>query len=159
MKYFARAFAPVGVQTPSPTTIVLGAFGDIVDLGRGNFYLSWYPASRLGWSTALSPPSWPRELVADEATRRTDQIIDGLSTVVPSVECFRRTSGDSSLCGGVIYALGTTDVSDPGSGFHARHNVGPRSVGSYHTVDTGKMTLAPMFAVDVADRIEAAGDV
>jgi hypothetical protein len=86
-----------------------------------------------------------------------NQIIDGLSTVVPSVACFRRTIADASVGGGVIYALGSTDVSDPGSGFHERHDVGPRSFGGYHTVDTGKMTLAPLFALDVADRIDAAG--
>jgi glycine/D-amino acid oxidase-like deaminating enzyme len=157
MKYFARVFAPVGAETPPSTTVVLGAFGDIVDFGGGNFYLSWYPACRLGWSSALSPPNWPSALVAHEARRRTSQIIDGLAAVAPSVASFQGTIADATVGGGIIYAQGSTDVSDPRSGFHERYDVGPRSFGGYHTVDTGKMTLAPLFALDVADRIDGTG--
>ena len=59
----------------------------------------------------------------------------------------------SEVNGGIIYALGATDVNDPGSGLHQRARVGPRSYGRYHSVDTGKYSLAPLFAKIVADRI------
>ena len=55
--------------------------------------------------------------------------------------------------GGVIYARGDTDVDDEASELHERHRVGPFTHGAYHSVDTGKYTLAPLFALKLADRI------
>ncbi len=58
--------------------------------------------------------------------------------------------------GGVIVAWGETDIDDPASGLHERHAIGPRSHGRYHSVDTGKLTMAPRFGKLAADRILAA---
>jgi hypothetical protein len=57
---------------------------------------------------------------------------------------------------GIIFAWGDTDVHDPASRLHERHSVGPRSFGRYHSVNTGKYTLAPLFARQLAERIGAA---
>ena len=57
--------------------------------------------------------------------------------------------------GGVIFAWGESDIDDSASGLHERYATGPLSVGRYHTVDTGKLTTAPMYARAVADRIRA----
>ena len=57
------------------------------------------------------------------------------------------------LRGGAIVAWGASDIADPDSGLHERWRVGPRSYGPYHSVDTGKYCLAPLFAMEVADRI------
>ena len=40
---------------------------------------------------------------------------------------------------------------------HERHAIGPSSHGHYHSVDTGKLTMAPRFARLLADRILASG--
>lgn len=59
---------------------------------------------------------------------------------------------------GVIHARGTTDIDDPGSGFHERHAIGPRSFGRYHSADTGKYTTAPLFARRLAERLAGTPD-
>jgi hypothetical protein len=57
------------------------------------------------------------------------------------------------VAGGAIFALGETDIDDPESRLHERYKVGITSVGNYHSVDTGKYSLAPLLASRVADRI------
>ena len=155
MKYFART-APIPGRAALPsTTIVLGPFGDVVDYGDGaETYLSWYPVGRRGWSEAVEPPDWPTVLDGDEAAMVVRGISDGLSGVVSEAgRVLVERPERAAVHGGVIYALGSTDVSDPLSKLHYRDRVGPRSYGSYHTVDTGKSTLAPLFAMQLADRI------
>ena len=58
--------------------------------------------------------------------------------------------------GGIIFAWGASDIDNPGSELHARHDVGPTSRGRYHTVDSGKYTMIPLFARRVAERIRPA---
>ena len=56
---------------------------------------------------------------------------------------------------GAIVAIGTSDVDDAASELHDRKRIGVWSHGGYHSVDPGKLTTAPMFAVTAADRVEA----
>jgi hypothetical protein len=55
--------------------------------------------------------------------------------------------------GGVIFALGNTDVDNQESKLHTRHEVGIRSFGNYHSVNTGKYTMVPYLALKMAQRI------
>jgi len=81
-------------------------------------------------------------------------IYRGLCPILPELHHVSPDAiASSDVGGGIIYALGHTDVGDPGSCLHERYRVGPRSFGRYHTVDTGKYTLAPLFAMLTADRI------
>ena len=154
MKYFARLPVPVGAATPPNTTVVLGPFGDVVDLGNGDLYVSWYPAGRRGWSTEIEPPDWPTEPEPTDREAILRGMADGLDGVLPDVAKWLRTHPETaSVRGGVIYALGQTDVHDHASRLHERRKVGPISHGRYHTVDTGKRTVAPLFALEIADRI------
>jgi hypothetical protein len=57
------------------------------------------------------------------------------------------------VAGGVIVAAGETDIDDPHSRLHTRTSVGIRSSNGYHSVDTSKYTLAPMYAIEIADRV------
>ena len=57
------------------------------------------------------------------------------------------------VTGGVIFAWGETDITNPLSELHSRHDVGPHSYGRYHSIDTGKLTLAPLFARQMADAL------
>ena len=154
MKYFVRVPGPAGAVPP--TTVVLGPFGDVVDYRTGDYFLAWYPAGRTGWSTAVSPPRWPTRPDPDEADRITRGTVDALSAVAPAVCDLAAGAppGSTDVRGGVIYALGASDVDDPASRFHQRSDVGPATAsGWYHSVDTGKYTTAPLFAVRTADRI------
>jgi hypothetical protein len=56
---------------------------------------------------------------------------------------------------GAIVAFGESDVDDAGSGLHNRTRVGVSSHGRYHSVDPGKLTTAPLFAIEAADRVGA----
>lgn len=154
MKYFVRTTFDAGeVQLPS-TTVVLGPFGDIVDLGDCHYHFSWYPAGRRGWSRESVPPAWPTVPDADELRSIVDGTFAGLSDIVPAIGALAEKHWQNcAVRGGIIFALGDTDISDPTSYLHQRHAVGPATHGAYHSVDTGKLTLAPLFAVEVADRI------
>ena len=58
--------------------------------------------------------------------------------------------------GGVIVAWGETDIDDPGSELHERHRIGVRSDRGHHSVDPGKLTMAPYFALECAERVTGA---
>lgn len=153
MRYFARASGRADRDPIRSVTIVLGPFGDLVDYGTGEYYLSWYPAGRRGWSSLIQPPDWPVRPVPSEAASIERETLRGLSGILPDLE--ERVAPDlSDVRGGVIYALGDTDVDDPQSSLHQRSEVGPIAwEGWYHSVDTGKYTTAPLFAMKTADLI------
>lgn len=149
MKYFLKA--NTSFELPS-STIVLGPFGDIVQFRNGDQYLSWYPSGLRGWTSGLRSPRWPVRPSNEDALETATEILRHLAVVVPDVA--RLSPAEVEVRGGPIYALGNTDVDDPRSRLHQRWEVGPITVeGWYHSVDTGKYTTAPLFAVDVADRI------
>jgi hypothetical protein len=147
VKRYVRMALPPGVELPS-ATIVLGPFGDLVAWDR-EAYLSWYPAGMRGVSRDIEPPAFP----APVAGELCDAIFAGLATVVPSVAGLPRHS--AALGGGVIFAWGETDIDDPASGLHERHQIGTRSVEGYHSIDTGKLTMAPVFGRAAAERVLA----
>ncbi len=151
MKYYMRGKTS-GFQLPS-STMVSGGFGDVVNYGNNDLYLCWYPVGRRGFSTDITPPSWPSELDGDEAETLVNQTLEGLTPILPAAEHARGEFEKLEVKGGVIYALGDTDIDDRESTLHQRSEVGTQSFGWYHTVDTGKYTTAPFFAVQAAGRI------
>ena len=54
---------------------------------------------------------------------------------------------------GVIVAWGHTDIDDHASELHNRHAIGVHSYGNFHSIDPGKLTMAPYFAEICAGRI------
>lgn len=154
MKYFVRLpsrYAPL--PTPS-STFVLGPFGDVVDFGDAGRYLSWYPAGRLGFTTDLEPPDWKVELSRAHSVETAGHIADGLSSVLPAVARMRSlVTNHGVVRGGVIFAHGDTDLSDAETELHQRHSIGLTSIGRYHSVNTGKLTMAPYFARQVAETL------
>jgi glycine/D-amino acid oxidase-like deaminating enzyme len=153
VKHFLRLRASqTDGYTPS-ATIVLGPFGDIVRYDHDEIFLSWYPVGRLGISSNLKPPAWPIPVGEPAAATVRTGIFDALLQLMPGLKHLHPSIAASAVNGGIIYALGDTDVNDPESRLHERYSVGPRSFGRYHTVNTGKYTLAPMFARQTADRI------
>jgi hypothetical protein len=82
--------------------------------------------------------------------------IEGLADVIPGVgQVPAAELAEGHVLGGVIYAHGHSDIDDPASVLHERHDIGPATYGRYHSVDTGKLTMAPRFARTVAERILA----
>jgi glycine/D-amino acid oxidase-like deaminating enzyme len=157
IRHFLRGRTPPLAPFVPSTTIVLGPFGDVVKYPSGDLYLSWYPAGMRGVSSDLRPPKWPRVLDERTADRVRRSTLAGLIHVIPALADL--SSDYMNACevkGGVIFGWGSTDITDPVSGLHTRANIGPFSFGRYHSIDTGKLTTAPLFAQMVAKRIRAA---
>jgi len=141
-----------GADDLPSATLVLGPFGDVVNFGGGEVYLSWYPACMLARSEAIAPgwldapplPVDPACIVC--ATRRA------LAAIVPRLEALR-PDGALTVGGGAIFAWGSSDIDDPASRLHTRHDTGVESHGRYHTVNTGKYTMGPLNALDLVARI------
>lgn len=154
IKHYVRLPCFDDVRSLPTTTVVLGPFGDIVIYDNGEAFLSWYPAGMKGLSSELSPPPWPLDLEPAASLRVRDETLKGLATIVPAVAELSPEAIESCRTkGGIIFAWGSTDIPDIASGLHERYAVGPQSYGRYHSIDTGKLTMAPYFAKTVADHI------
>ena len=119
-------------------------------------YLTWYPDCLRAMSADVTPPDWPT--YPQEPTR--SQVLQGtitaLSEIVPSLAKLDIANlPDVSVKGGVIVAWGETDIYDPASELHRRYEIGVMSKGRYHSIDPGKLTMAPYFAEACANRIAA----
>jgi hypothetical protein len=139
---------------PRSATFVSGPFGEVVSYPRGLIYLTWYPVCLRELTRALTPPEWPNLV---EGTLR-EQIVSGtvsqMSEFVLALRNLRpETLTDASVKGGAIVAVGETDIYDPKSELHNRYEIGITSDNRYHSVDPGKLTMAPYFAQQLADQI------
>lgn len=140
-------------RAPPSTTIILGAYGDVVNFSAGEFYLSWYPTFMLGHTNALDGRalrSLPKARDLDAMARAG---IEAIAAYIPGARAFARADASLAVGGGVIFARGATDISDPASGLHKRSAIGVRQNGCYLSIDTGKYCTAPMFAIEAADAI------
>ncbi len=147
LKYGVQGTLPKGVDEPQSVTFVLGPFGDVVRRANGRIYVTWYPECLAGWSSELTvPPEW-RETVEGTGTEETrrdvaTRTLRALSKLVPSLEHLRV----DSVAAGVIVAWGDSDIDQPDSELHARHAIGVHDHDGYFSIDTGKLTTAPLFA-------------
>jgi glycine/D-amino acid oxidase-like deaminating enzyme len=154
LKYGVRLRLRHGTAAMPTVTIVLGRFGDVVRIDEEEVYLSWYPACLAGISHDIVPPPWPRRPTGDVARRVIAETLGGLGELMPPLRGLTDDMvADATVAGGIIFAAGETDIDDPDSRLHMRVDIGVRSVDGYHSIDTGKYTLAPMYALEAADRI------
>jgi glycine/D-amino acid oxidase-like deaminating enzyme len=155
LKYGVSLRLPSAMTAPRSATFVSGPFGEVVSYPDGLIYLTWYPECVKGMSADVSPPVWPT--YPGEPLR--SQIVQG--TLAAMAEFVRPLRGldvtclsEASVKGGVIVAWGDTDIYDPQSELHRRYEIGVTSVGNFHSVDPGKLTMAPYFARVCADCIK-----
>ena len=154
LKYRVIARLPASMQGAPSVTMVIGRYGDVVVRPSGTAYLSWYPACLQGWTHDIAAPeSWDAACRGEVAERSAAEIaretIDSIARWYPGV----RDSRPEVVDAGVIVAYGKTDVDTPDSGLHDRTRVGVHSAGRFHSVDPGKLTTAPLFAMVAADRV------
>jgi glycine/D-amino acid oxidase-like deaminating enzyme len=149
-KYYARL--PCADALPS-TTIVLGAFGDVVNYGNRTLLLSWYPSGLSARTAALMPPDMPLLLSGAEAHQMASDIRNGIASILPSAQTLDMER--ATVKGGWIFAWGENDITDPASALHQRADVGIQQHGRYITVDTGKLTTAPLFASRLAALLDS----
>jgi hypothetical protein len=93
-------------------------------------------------------------LEGDDADGMIDGTLDAFGRLMAPIQSLHHGLFDTvRVTGGVILAAGHTDIDDPRSRLHTRSAVGVCSVDGYHSIDPGKYTLVPMFAIEAADRI------
>jgi glycine/D-amino acid oxidase-like deaminating enzyme len=154
VKYYLK-MRSTGARLPT-TTIVLGPFGDVVDYGEGGYYLSWYPVGLQRASSDVRMDGWPHDLPGEVEAAVRSGIVQGLAAVMPGVAVLSSDDLEAAeLAGGVIFAWGSTGIDDRNSELHTRYAIGPRTLGRYHSVDTGKLTTAPLYAHMVGERVRA----
>ncbi len=134
-------------------TVALGPFGDIVTYQNAPTYISWYPTCMRGWSDALQPPAeW--EPCCREEQLLTDHpwvqnALGGLNELIPGMNQFQI----GHLSAGVIFSWGETDIDQPESGLHQRNQIGVEAFDGYFSINTGKLTTAPLFAHQLAQQL------
>jgi hypothetical protein len=102
------------------------------------------------------PPAWPAYPDEPLRSRIVAGTLAALAEIVPTLRALAPEDlADVIVKGGVIVAWGKTDIDDPESELHCRFEIGVNSVGRYHSIDPGKLTMAPYFADVCADRIAA----
>lgn len=136
-------------------TLLLGPYGDVVDHGNGDYYLSWYPRCRLSETRSADARGLFDVARAVDSQSLVAETIEGLARFIPALRGLASTSYRARVGGGVIYAVGTSDITDPASVLHQRASIGPLQYDNYITVDTGKYCTGPLFAMRAADMVGA----
>jgi hypothetical protein len=154
LKYGVSFRLPADMRSPPSATIVLGPFGEVVTYGDGIIYLTWYPECLKEISTELAPPDWQNYPADPLRSRIIAGTLRALSEIVPSL-CGLDADNlpEAVVKGGAIVAWGKTDIYDRESELHRRFEIGVTSEGRFHSVDPGKLTMAPYFAEMCAERI------
>jgi hypothetical protein len=145
----------ISLKHPSkiPTfTAMLGRFGDVVQYPSGRVYLSWYPDCMVAAIKSTTPRNWERHLQGFDGPAVAERSLSALARICPPLADIS-PNVTKDIAGGAIIAFGESDIDDPQSRLHQRHQIGISSWGNYHSVNTGKYTLGPILASRVANRI------
>jgi hypothetical protein len=134
------------------TTFALGPYGDVVLRDNGKVYLSWYPACLHGLANGIEPPAAWLSMLKDPdlLASHMDVATATVAAMAERIECLRDVHIES-VTGGIIVAWGDSDIDEPHSELHRRNAIGVFDHDGYLSVDTGKLTTAPMFAAKVAE--------
>jgi glycine/D-amino acid oxidase-like deaminating enzyme len=156
LKYGVSLTLPPGLECPPSATFVSGPFGEVVSYSDRLTYLTWYPECLHGISAEVTPPHWATYAPEPLRSRVLKGTIAAMSELMPclaAIDCANLP--DAVVKGGVIVAWGKSDIYDPQSELHRRYEIGLFTAGRYHSIDPGKLTMAPYFAEKCADRIAA----
>ena len=156
LKFRVVARLPRELRGAPSVSMVLGRYGDVVIRPDGTAYLSWYPSGLRGWSQDIEPPrSWDAACRGEVEPALAREVATSFLTAIDAWYPGIARSEPILVDAGAIVAIGRSDVDDAASGLHDRTRIGVSSRDGYHSVDPGKLTTAPMFAVTAADRVEA----
>jgi glycine/D-amino acid oxidase-like deaminating enzyme len=154
LKYGVSFRLPPGAALPPSATFVSGPFGEVVSYGDGLTYLTWYPVCLRGISHDVAPPHWPTYPLEPLRSQLLNGTLNAMAELVLSLRGLESSQLENVIVkGGVIVAWGQTDIYDPASELHRRFEIGVTSTGRFHSVDPGKLTMAPCFADVCAGRI------
>ncbi len=130
---------PKHIGSLVPVTMVQGPFGDIVPWNDGSVYISWYPIGRTYFSSLPPVEQTDDPALAFQIAQDSLAVMSGYFPDVRNAEII------SSLPG-IIVANGGNDVDQRDRELHHRDRIGPKRQGMWWTIDTGKLTTAPLFA-------------
>ena len=152
-RYKVGLHGPALPGTVPSTTFIVGSYGDVVRFADRS-YQSWYPAGLVASHVGVEPPGAADVLGGLDAPGITTVTAQELARLMPgSAAALRQAAEHSVVAGGWITAWGSTDIDDPGSRLHERHEIGVSSYGPHLSIDTGKYTTAPHFAAQAARRV------
>jgi glycine/D-amino acid oxidase-like deaminating enzyme len=128
-------------------TFVVGPYGDVVARSGGEVCVSWYPACMVARSCDLRPPDDWRPAMDGTLSRAhaspiAARAISEFAMLVPALRDLTIDHADA----GVIFSWGDSDIDDPDSELHQRHDIGVHAYDGWFSIDTGKLTTAPLFA-------------
>ena len=146
---------PANRQLMPSATLVTGAYGDVVNHGDGRFYLSWYPECKLGESQSDTYPDIEQSIKLIDERQLVEQSIEAMAQYIPNLANVLHYNKGIRVGGGYIFAWGQSDITDPNSGLHQRHLIGPIINDRWVSVNTGKYCTAPMFGVEAAQTLHA----
>ena len=157
LKYGVSFRFPQGRRAPPSATFISGPFGEVVSYADRLTYLTWYSECMRAISKLTAPPDWqthPDEPLRSQISAGTLRV---LAAIMPALRDLDANSlAELSVKGGAIVAWGKTDIYDPQSELHRRYEIGVTTAGRFHSVDPGKLTMAPYFAEMCAARIAPA---
>lgn len=151
-----RVLKPISPGEVKSVTVVLGAFGDLVNYGHdGGLFLSWYPSGRLLMTDEIDLPDWNGGEFRAQREASFELSKASWESMSVRLRALHIDSSQVDTRGGMILATGRLDVDDPESPLHSRIQVGLHQRGSYISMNTGKYTLAPLMAMRAADAVAA----
>ena len=152
-RYRLSIFLRTRTEVAVPSSVLAtGPFGDIKNYDGTNLYLSWYPAGLVAEGEDVQPPAVPRMEDVDHQ-RIEGEVVDQLGRVIHAVRDLRGNVEETRVRGGWVFAIGTGSLADPAATLHRRDQIGIQRTGAYVSVDTGKYSIAPWLARQVADSV------
>lgn len=152
--YSHRFRASLFVETAQPIAaaslvVATGPFGDIKAYPGGRFYLSWYEHGLLAEGHGRKPPPTP-VLDAETQSRIASAKFRQLGAMFPFVREIEAAATRTIAGGGWVFALGQGQLDDPAATLHRRDRIGTARRNGYISVNTGKYSIAPWLAQQVA---------
>lgn len=154
LRYKAAAVLADPFQDLSNVTLLLGSYGDVVRYNCGRLYLSWYPSMMMASTRDLTLRA--PELSTDGKRDLVRVSLEALANWYPALRRYLAVPGldTTSFMGGFITARGSTDIDDRNSRLHERSAFGLHALGDrYFSLDPGKYTTGPLFALKSAEAI------
>ena len=139
------------VEVPS-AVVAVGGFGDMKNYGGRSFYVSWYEAGLLASADGIDPPPAP-DPGAAERSAIAAATFAGLGALMPAALAVEQAATEVRVEGGWVYSQGRGRLDDPHASVHRRASHRISNMGSYFSVDTGKYSVAPTRAEELAQRV------